>query len=248
MRRSIYSSILLSAILLVTSCVSNSSETLYTIARDPSWFPLFLSGKQDNVFAFSDDLLMKVMSIENQELDLVTGNWDNLLYNLWKGHYMGVLTSIAPTEANKALYDFSEEFLSVSNVLVVREKDVVTSLSDMKGKIVIVDKRGEGVILLERFPSINIRHYQEASKALQLLEQGDVDGVIMGILSAYTITQNLYKGVLKVTTPPLGSKALRLVTLKGKYPELIASFNQGLDKIQDDGAYYLMLRRWGLYQ
>ena len=248
MRRVIVKTILLSVLFLFLSCSFSSSGKFYTIARDPTWFPLFLFGKQDNVFAFSDDLMMSVMSIEKKELDLVVGNWDNLLYNLWKGYYSAVLTSISPTEANKELYDFSSEFLSVGDVLVVRENDTVKSLADLEGKIVAINKRGESVMALERFPSIVIRTYGQASEALQELEQGKVDGVVIGILPAFTITTNLYKGVLKVSTIPLDNRGLRLITLKGHYPELIKVFNRGLKKMKGNGSYELLVRKWGLYQ
>ena len=68
------------------ACSPSTSSKVYVVARDPTWFPLQLMGKQDNVFAFSDDLLEAISSEDGFSVEMVNANWDNLLYNLWKRH------------------------------------------------------------------------------------------------------------------------------------------------------------------
>ena len=248
MKRLFKQSIFLLSILFLFSCNSSSPDKVYSIARDPTWFPLYLLGKQDNVFAFSDELVRIAMEKEKIHVDMVTANWDNLLYNLWKGHYDAVLTSLPPTAPNRALYDFSEEYLAVGDVLIVRVQDKVTSLADLKGKIVGVRKQGTGIFSVERFPSIIVSTYQNAAIALQDLANGKVDGVVMGLLPANTLVQNIYPETLYVATSPLDNQALRLVTLKDKNSYLIKSFDQGVNDLKESGGYDLILRKWGLYQ
>jgi polar amino acid transport system substrate-binding protein len=239
--------LLLLAIALIIGCHGDNKKT-YVVARDPMWYPLDLSGKADNVVAFSDDLLQQICRDENITIQVVNVGWTNQFFNLRKRQYDGLVSSLAPININLETYDFSEPYLNLGEVLVVPVTNNVTSLYEMRGKEVGVRSGSLGVLAVEKFPAIFMRPYDNGARALEQLDKGELDGVVMGILEAYAFAENIYQGRLKVATHPLTLEALRLLVLKEEQEDLLMHFNHGLKKIKENGSYDTLLRKWGLHQ
>jgi polar amino acid transport system substrate-binding protein len=236
--------------LFVTSCESGEQARgkVYTIARDSTWYPLDLKGKEDNVFAFSDEMLTVISMDQHVALETKHANWNNLFHMLQRGECDAVLCSKELSAPNEAVYDFSEPYLLVGEVLVVSANSNIKSLADLKGKILAVTRESFAALGFENHPEILLRPYYSPSMALQELEQGKYDGVVMGVLPAYTYCENLYPGVLKVATAPLTDKGLRLMTLRGKHPALMKHFDEGLKDLKKSGTYRLLLKKWSINQ
>ena len=241
------------AVIMLFCCIGcekadSSSVRSYRVARDPTWYPLNFMGKGDNVLAFSDELLNQMAYIEGFNVDILQDGWDNIIFDLSKGHYDAILTSLEPTEQYRARYSFSDVYLHVGDVIVVRADSPVLTLQDLEGKILAVKNQSLSLLTLEEFPDVVTEKYHNTANVLESLEAGVYDGVVMGILPAYAFTENIYKGRLRVCDMMLTKTGLRLMTLKGKNKELIQSFNTGLNSIKKSGGYDSLLRKWDLNQ
>jgi polar amino acid transport system substrate-binding protein len=238
--------------LLTLFCVSCSSEEKpehkSIIGLDPKWSNLDLMGKEYNVYAFSDDFIMLVTQYEDIKLSIMHIQADNLLTELVERRLDAILSPLEPTAENRQLYDFSDPYLMLGHVLVIPSNVSISELGDIEGKVVAVPRQTSWLLAKDSFPRVTATHYDELSVALDLLELGKVDVVIAGILPAYTFCENLYKGILKVATPPLDSKSLRLVTRRGENKEFIEAFNHSLTEMKNKGTYDLLLRKWSLRQ
>ena len=243
-------SLMLFLVMVLGGCNGSSPPTKkhYIVARDPYWYPLDFMGKGDNVLAFSDELLNQIARIEGFSVDIRQDGWSSLIFDMGKGHYSGVLSSLIVSEKNLAEYDFSAPYLYVGDVMVVANNSNIRTLKDLEDKFLAVKSGSLSLLTLEKFPDIVIENYHNTAKALEDLEKGKIDGVVMGILPAYTFVENLYQGRLRVCTMPLTQTGLRLMTLKGENKELINKFNEGMKTLKQNGGYDLLLKKWGLNQ
>lgn len=230
----------------LSACSSTRSKTERRIGVDPSWFPLQLGGRENNVTAFSTELLKEIGKLEKISIIKVTVNWDNLTEGLQAGKYDAILSSIPPYIFNQQIYDFSELYLATGPVLVMPVKTPFHSLSKLAGKEIGITPDTKGALLLEKYPAILIRSYDSIPKALNDIMHGTIDGAIVDVLSAVAYCQDLYQGELKIVTPPLTTEGLRLVTLHGQAADLLLRFNRGLDKLKASKVYDKLLIKWNL--
>lgn len=236
---------LLFLVLCLASCSSARDKT-YRIARDPTWYPLDMQGKEKYIFAFSDDLIMAIADKERLHIELQVATWESLEDGLRGKRCDAILSSMMPRGQNEALFSFSNPYLMLGPVLVVPFDSRATSLDDMEGKIVAVETGSQAVILASRYPNVIIRTYDAMTVGLEDVARGNVDGALLPVLIARAYARDLYQGVLKVATPPMGHLALRLVTLKDQDKKLIDWFDNGLKALIDDGTYDKLLQKWSL--
>ena len=109
--------------------------------------------------------------------------------------------------------------------------------------------RGASVIFdVEKYPSILFVVFDDPVKGLDALIKGTIDGVIIDVLPAYTYAHVFYQNKIKIATPPLTKKGIRLITRRDKRSEkLYSAFNQGLEKLKKNGFYDSLLDKWGLF-
>lgn len=237
-------SFFLIALCLCAGCSTPKKE--YSIAIDPSWEPLNLEGKEKRVTAFSTELLQQIGILENIAFTKVTVSWNVLLPGLEKKEYDGILSSMPSYSFHESTYDFSDLYLQTGPVLIVPIQSEAKTLADLKGKEVAVQPQTQETALLEKYPGILIRNYPSIPTALNALIAGDVDAALVDVLLARTYVQDLYQKELKMVGEPMDNQGLKLVTLHGGHPELIAAFNAGLKKLQKKEEVSALEKKWGL--
>lgn len=234
-------------VLCLTGCKEKSIGP-YEIAFDPLWYPLDFMQKDNNVIGFSTEILTKIAKEENLELSIFSTNWDSLIPGLQSGKYEAMLSSLHPYGFNLQLYDFSDIYLPIGLVLVLPTNSPYQSLSEITDKEIAVLAGTSGILILEPYPNILAHSYNTISEIINDLLAGQISGALIPLLSAQTYTQGSFQSELKISSPPLGNEGLRLVTLKGKSPQLIKRFDRGLKKIQKNGEYSQLLSEWRLIQ
>ncbi|MGK5594345.1 MAG: substrate-binding periplasmic protein [Parachlamydiaceae bacterium] len=240
---------LLIAFFCIRACSSylNSPVPIYRIAKDPSWSPLNLYGKEDNVTAFSNDLLWAIATDEHLKIELISTAPRNLLYALKDGRADAILTSMNPDLISEGSYYFSEPYYNFGAVLVVPSNTHISSLQDLDKKVVAV-KRGSSVLFhLPIASSVIITPYDSPTYVLNELIQNRIDAVIMDKFTAHLFLSEFFRHKLKIASLPITIEGLRLVARKdanGAF--LIEKFNRGLKTIQENGTYELLLNKWDL--
>lgn len=234
---------LLLAILFV-SCGARGKT--YRIGIDPSYYAAPLGGKEANVYAFSKELLRAISHEEGVFFETVTIAWDHLIYGLKNDQYDAILSSITPRTTLQKTYNFSEPFLDIGPVLVVKKEMKVSSVKHLKGKEISVESLNQEALLIEKYPGVNVHYYDSIPEALEEIVTNQIDGILIDYLQASSYIRSLYREKVKIVTPPLNDLGLRLVTLSREEKELIALFNRGLDKLRDNGTYEKLLKKWEL--
>lgn len=239
-------SFFISFCLTLFSCSSSTEGR--RIGVDPSWYPLQYGSRDSNITAFSTGLLTEIGKDQNIPFVKVTVSWDVLMEGLQKGEYEGILSSMPPYIFNENQFDFSDVYLPLGPVLVVPIDSKINSLNMLQGKEIAVVLGSSYNAILEKAPGVLIRYIESIAQGLQEVIDNSVDGAIVDILTAAAYCNDLYRGQLKIATPPLNDDGLRLITKHEKAPDLIKGFNKGLQKLKKNGTYDSLLIKWSLQE
>ncbi|WP_420421447.1 substrate-binding periplasmic protein [Simkania sp.] len=233
-------------VLSLTLVGCGSKGKTYTVGVDPTWFPLNLAGKEPNVFAFSNELLLEISRHEGINFDRLNLNWDNLTMGLEEGKCDAILSSVYPYVFELRKYDFSELYLNTGPVLLIKGDSMLNVSGAMEGKEIAVRNQEQEALFIRLYPKAIVRYYNQIPNALNALVGDYVDGVVVGYIPATAFVEDLYEGKLKIATPPLNEAGLRLLTVHEEHPELIEAFNRGLGKVRSSGKYEILLKKWDL--
>lgn len=220
---------------------------VYSVTRDPTWYPSNLMGKEKNMTAFSDDLLMTIARTEGIRFHINNSSPDALLPGLLNQEYEMILTQIPPTLKLQETVVFSNPYFLLGPVLVTQIDSPITSIEEMNGKTIGIEAGSLLFFESQKYPSIIVTTYNNIFQALGALDADKIDGVLMGAFPAHIYTKTFYPTRLRVATSPLTQDGLRLAALKkGTNEKLIKEFNDDLEKMHEDGSYDEMIKKWGL--
>lgn len=219
---------------------------LYVIARDPTWYPLNLMGKDKTVLAFTSDLLNTIAKRQDVRIEVVDVSSNYLLEGLNEKEYGAVMSSLSPNALNNQYYNFSNPFFFVGPVLIVPADSDITSLTKMDNRVIGVRRDANVSFNITKYNAY-YKPYDSMTMAFEDLYRDRIDGIILPVLQAYTYIDTFHKGRFKVVTSPLDDKGLRLVARKTYLSDfLIGEFNTGLQELIDDGTYQALCNKWGL--
>lgn len=235
---------------IVFKSCSNQSSTKspqFSIARDSSWYQVNLMGKDKNMTAFSDDLLVTIAKENRFRVKVIGNSPEALLSGIINREYDGILSSINPTPINQNSLIFSEPYFLLGPVLVVRFDSNFNSLEDMNGKMIGIESGSSQISVIQKYPSILLTPYKTLLDALSALDDDRIDAVIVDALPAYIYTRTFYPNRLKVATKPLNQDGLRLIMAKNSANEkFVELFNERLKEMEESDTYDFLIKKWGL--
>jgi len=238
----------LGTLLFFSGCGTAETDKVYRIARDRSWYPLNVIGKERNLLAFTDELIYTIAANQGFKVDLDSASHNALQENLDRGVFDAIVTFRRPTRQLLRDYEFSDPFFLLGPVLVVLIDADVSSIKDMKNQVVGIQTGASVVYNVKSVPDIIFTPYENILFALRNLAEDQIDGVVMEALPAHEYVDSFYRGELKVVPPPLTDDGLRLMARRDPVEkDMLDKFNKGLDELIEDGTYYELLEKWGLF-
>jgi polar amino acid transport system substrate-binding protein len=224
-----------------------SPHTVFKIGRDPRWYSLNLMGKERNMTAFTDELLVAIAKVEKLRIEFISDKPAELLPKLENGTIDGVFSAITPDVRTEENFIFSEPYFRLGAVLVIPIQSKTDTREELTNKIIGVQSNLATSLNLQQDSSIRVQLYDNILQALTDLDDNRIDGAIFPALPAYIYTSTFYPTRLKIVTSPLTDEGLRLIALKnerGAY--LIQHFNHGLSQLKEEGTYDQLIEKWGL--
>ncbi len=195
-------------------------------------------------FDFTEDGKSTGISIDYIELlgekagidfEFVQGTWaDNL--KKFKNREIDLLHPSILVEERKEFTNFLPPHITVNNVLVVRDSDVVTqNVKDLEGKkIAVVEGYANHEIIPEYHPNIELVTAKSPLHALSLISKGEVDGYIDNLLVVEYLIKKNFLGNLKILhaadIPVYKSMQLH-IGVRSDWPILHSILEKAMDEV-----------------
>ncbi len=222
------------------------SSPIIRFSVDPDWLPLecIVPGSQ-KYEGISADLLRLVADRTGLSLKLVpTKEWKESVALVKEGK-TDMLAAASQTDERKQFLNFSEPYMKLSEVVVVRQDmPFLSGLEDLSGMRVGVSSGNAAHKYLEKnYPQLELVPLSGALNGLKQVAKGRIDAYV-GTLEVlgYLINQNgLYN--LKVAMQLPFKRPLRFAVRKQMSPYLLSILNKGINSITEREAETI-IRKW----
>ncbi|HHX95746.1 MAG TPA: basic amino acid ABC transporter substrate-binding protein [Clostridia bacterium] len=209
-------------------------------AADAVFAPFEFKGESGEVEGFDADLIRAIGEAEGIETTIKHIDWDGLFPALESGDINVIISGMTITEERKAEYDFSDPYFEATQIICVREDSDIDSLDDLVGKSVGVQQNTTGHFAVQKIEGMkdeDIKKFPYTPDALMNLSNGLVEAVVgdAPVVLNY-ITTNPDCGFKTIESDEFEKEYYGICVKKGN-TELLERINSGLKKIQEDGTY-----------
>lgn len=189
------------------------------------------------------DLVKALAKHMHRPVEIRLMNWGEAQQFVAEGR-ADALQQINASPERLKLYDFSDPLLvSEFTIFTAGDRVGISSLIDLRGLRVGVEKKGLPILLLRRDPEILVQVVPDFARGFRLLTTGALDAVVADRwVGSYVLAENNIRGV-KLVDPPVSESASAIAVKKGD-AALLADINGGLAAIRRNGTYDKILDAW----
>lgn len=244
-----------SLVLLALSLAVNS------FAKDLSWqkikeknelvvgfcaqYPPFESKTESGDYeGFDVDLANAISKKLNIPVKFKDGEWQGLIAGLAKGNYDVLITCMGKTAKRMEKVDFSDGYIDLTEVLVVRKDETgIHGKDDLKDKVVGAQMATSSERVLDGIKDMigEKKTYNYTTEAFLDLKFKRIDALVSGI--AYASVQIKKDPSFKVVGEPLNSTEIGIALPKG-CDALTAKINEALAEVKSDGTHEKLRNKW----
>lgn len=177
-----------------TSLADIISRGEFVVGLDDSFPPMGFRDENNEIVGFDIDLAKEVASRLNLTFRAQPIDWSAKEQELNTGKIDCIWNGLTITEERKAVLSFSKPYLENAQVVIVKKNSGISALSDLAGKTIGLQSGSSAADALDASATFkknlkNIVEFKENVTALNDLEIGGVDGVVMdSIVANYSIT------------------------------------------------------------
>lgn len=218
------------------------------VATDATYPPFEVVDKTSNqVIGYDIDLINEICRLVNCKPEFKNTAWDGIFPALQKGDFDAVASGVTITEERDKTMDFSEAYIEVGQVVLVRaDESRIKGVDELADKVVAVQRgttndelaskmQKEGKVKqIKRFPTFDL--------AVRSLLNKDADAVIIDSVAA-----SGYMGTnpdkLKTAGEKFTSEGLGVVFREGD-ATLQSAFNAALAELKKNGTLDRLYQKW----
>ena len=168
---------------------------VFVLGLDDSFPPLGFRDDNNEIVGYDIDLAKEVAKRLGVQFKAQPIDWDAKEMELKTGKIDCIWNGFTITEDRKKALSMTFPYLDNEQVLVVRQKDGIKTLADMKGKVVGFQSGSSAQEAIDDNPEFKASlgstvSFKDNITALNDLKVGGVDGVVMdSVVANYSITQ-----------------------------------------------------------
>ena len=218
-------------------------STTIRIATDATFPPFEIVDETTRELTGFDIELMKAVA-EKAGLTLEWNNlpFDSVLAGLAQCQFDVAIAAITITDDRKQEMLFSDAYINAGQILVVRQNENITTLSDLEGKTVAAQLGTTGEIEARKIPNVNYKPYDTYDLAFLDLANGQVDAVIADYPTALGF---IAKNPERITTvgEVFTDESYGIAICKNR-EDLVAPINQALAALKAEGKIAELEKTW----
>lgn len=171
-----------------------TDHPVVVLGADEAWPPFDFKNSKGQHAGIAADMLDYISKQTGLKFDIKTGVWSDIMKEMKAGKLDG-LTCAASTENRKEFLLFSSPLVSVPLAIIVnKNRNDISGISDLDGKKVAVTKDSYLHDLIEKnFPKIKLVLTASNEESVEAVSFNEVDAYIGNIgVASYIINEKLY--------------------------------------------------------
>ncbi|UNK19934.1 transporter substrate-binding domain-containing protein [Paenibacillus sp. N3/727] len=213
------------------------------IGTEGNYPPFSYHGTGGRLTGFDVEIAEEVARHMEMKAVFVEAKWKDLLPGLTEGKYDAVFNEVADNRNRRALYDFSNPYMTSTPVLVVRSNEKnIRAFTDLKGKTTAVEAVGEYQQIAAKYQSKAVVT-KDFTEAANLLVNRKVDAVLTDSLSILNLRQQTPDLPVKTAYSLDYVNQVCAVFAKGN-SDLVAAIDNALETMQADGSYLTIWKKY----
>jgi PAS domain S-box-containing protein len=199
--------------------------------------------KDDKPAGIVMDIARAIAQHIHRPVEIRLMNWAEAQQLVAAGRADALLQINADPERLK-IYDFSDSLLtSEFTIFTSTERFDISSMHDLRGMKVGVEKSGLPIRLLREDPQIDTIVIPDFVQGFKMLVRGDLDAVVADRwVGSFVLAENKFRGI-KLIEEPISRSSSAIAVKKGD-ESLLADINSALAEIRTDGTYDKIINSW----
>jgi polar amino acid transport system substrate-binding protein len=222
------------------------------IGTDATYPPMESVDRTTNqVIGFDPDLMSEIAKLINIQPQFQNTAFDTIFEALRNGQFDAVMSSATITDERKQTVDFSEPYLEVGQLVVVRtdNTNINSAQALANNAIVGVQRNTTGEIAARdtaKVSDANLRRYDTIDLAFADLANNAIDALVADspTVANYS-SQPQYQGKAKIVGEPFTTENYGIAVRKGD-TELLNAINDALAQLRDNGTIDQLKQKYNL--
>ncbi len=217
------------------------------VATENAYIPFgFINQETGEAEGWNYDAIGEICERLNCVPEYITTSWDGMLVAIGNGQFDVAADGITITEERKEIVDFSDGYISVEQVILVRSDesrftDGASLAADTSLRLGSQAGTTNFDTSVELVGQDRVQVYDTFGIVVQALIAGDVDAVIIdNVAGQGYVGENA--DVLKIIGAPISSDELGFAFTKGS--DLVEPFNAALASMRADGTLVRINGKW----
>ncbi len=253
MKRSLSTLIVLAlvAAIALTGCATPATSSgdgkTWRVATDAAFPPMEYVDENKEIVGFDIDLLNAIAELQGFKVEYKNTAWDGIFAGLESGDYDAIMSAVTIRDDRKVTYDFSEPYVNAGQAVVVRaDETAIQGGADLTGKTVGAQIGTTGAFAVQDIAGTTLKEYDTIDLALLDLVNKNIDAVVVDtpVAADFALASAQFSGQLKIVGDALTEEFYGLLVRKGQNADLITAFNEGLQKVKDNGTYDEIYAKW----
>lgn len=225
---------------------NSDSKLKIVIAGDMNYPPFeFISDDEEKIYrGYSIDVLQAVSVETGIEFEIIPMPWSEAKKALLDGK-IDALLSMNKSDEREMFYDFSDPYyLSTQVIFVQTASNAISDLSDLKNKVVALQKGDVNTELLSHIDGANLVYYSDQETALQALIDGKADALLGNKMTGIYHLQQMNRITdVKIVGKTLQINELACAVRNGDATTL-KIINKGLNALKSKGTLKQINKKW----
>ena len=237
---------LLAVLLAGTAFIAQAADNL-VIGTEATYAPFEFTNDKNEIVGFDIDMINKICDEMKVSCKIINQSFDGLIPSLKTRRIDAAIAGIDVTAERQKQVDFTKIYYDDSSIQFITLKDSLTSLDQLKGKRVGIQKGTTYLKYLnEKFPDVKPVSYDSYQFAFLDLKAKRIDAIVS---SSFVAGDWLGKDAEivplgdKITDHEFFGEGLGIALRKGN-DELREKFNQAIDKLKANGELDAIYKKW----
>jgi ABC-type amino acid transport substrate-binding protein len=205
-------------------------------------FESFDRNKKEST-GFDVELMRAIAAREGLDVEFANVEKNRLLTGVLNCEYDAGISAISMTDELKQQIVFSEPYLSVGQVVVVKKGNITITGRDLLSGMTVAVQLGSPVVAeMQSIPDVQLLAYPSIDAAFTDLIAGYIDAVVAGKPRAQSYV-NIPANNLKIVGEEFGGEDYGIAVCNTN-AELAAKINAGLGAVKADGTLDKLAQQW----